>query len=62
MSSSPRRIVRLLAIAAVAVAIPVTASAASPPHAGQFCSPSKTPPKGFKCQKGKSGKYQLVKA
>jgi hypothetical protein len=34
------------------------------PHAGQFCSPRKMAPKGFKCKKqgkGKKARYRLVK-
>jgi hypothetical protein len=47
---------------ALVVGLPVAASAAPPtkkPHVGQRCSPKKKAPKGFRCVKGKTGKYHL---
>jgi hypothetical protein len=56
------RIAGLAVTLALVVGLPVAATAAPPikkPHVGQRCSPKKKAPKGFKCVKGKTGKYHL---
>lgn len=56
------RIAGLVVTLALVVGLPVAASAAPPnkkPHVGQRCSAKKKAPKGFKCVKGKTGKYHL---
>jgi hypothetical protein len=56
-----------LGAAVVAFGIPMGAAAhaneatATNPKAGQSCKPKSKAPKGFKCVKGKDGKYTLVK-
>jgi hypothetical protein len=47
---------------ALVVGFPVGATAApaiKKPHVGQRCSPKKKAPTGFRCVKGKTGKYHL---
>jgi hypothetical protein len=58
------RIAGLVVTLALAVGLPVAASAApatsqKSPKVGQRCSPKKKAPKGFRCVKGKTGKYHL---
>ena len=66
VSRTRLRLVSLLTAIAVAVGVPAGAAFATTaktpkPHAGQYCSPKKTPPAGFKCVKDKKGKYRLKK-
>jgi len=58
----------VLGAAVVAFGIPTGAALAHPskaaatkPKAGQSCKPKSKAPKGFKCVKGKNGKYTLAK-
>jgi hypothetical protein len=56
------RIAGLVVTLALVVGLPVGASAAPPkkkPHVGQRCSPKTKAPAGFRCVKGKTGKYHL---
>jgi hypothetical protein len=56
------RVAGLAITLALVVGLPVAATAAPPKtkaHVGQRCSPKKKAPKGFKCVKGKTGKYHL---
>jgi hypothetical protein len=63
MRSRALALAGVLAVAAgpALVVAPAMAKTMTKHHAGQACSATKKPPKGYQCKANKKGKYVLVK-